>query len=122
MTGDIIGDFIKFSNYSVITLTYDKVTFEITPLINGKPVIDCPDDYRVKTVGFYDEKLHYRCLLIQEKTDCLDTEFYSRYARSCIPTFSDPEGGEICGDRYFLDSICHDKYVPQQIKVSVSEN
>lgn len=96
----------------IITLTTSGDTIEIIPLIDGVPPIDCPVGYRIKAVGYYDEKINYRCLLIQEKTDCLDTETYVKKTMTCVPTFDDPDRLE-CGDRYFLDSECHERYVNQ---------
>ena len=95
---------------SHITLQRSGDTVELIPIIDGKPPIQCPDGYRVKAVGYYDDKINYRCLLIQLKEDCLETETYSRNAMTCLPTSMDQYRFK-CGDRYFLDSDCHQSYI-----------
>lgn len=99
-----------FDNTSVITLMRSGDTVEIIPLVDGKSPIDCPEGYRVKAVAYYDEKVNYRCLLIQQKSDCLETESYFPKTMTCLPKANDPNRFD-CGDRYFLDSFCHNRYV-----------
>lgn len=93
-----------------ITLQRSGDTLEIIPIIDGKPPIECPEGYRIKAVGYYDDKINYRCLLIQYEEDCLETETYFKKTMTCVPKPTDHYRLE-CGDRYFLDSDCHEKYV-----------
>lgn len=104
----------------IITLQRSGSTLEIIPIIDGNPPIECPEGYRIKPVGYWDKETHYRCLLIQQKEDCLETEIYSRNAMTCLPTNKDLSRFD-CGDRYFLDSECHSKYVINESKNALDD-
>ena len=92
-----------------ITLTMDDFG-TIIPVVDSKIPEQylCPEGYRIMI-----NPNGNRCLLIQERNDCLETEIYFETSKMCVPTYEDSER-YTCGDRYFLDSVCHKKYLALQ--------
>ena len=98
----ILAAWTESSQYQIITFTTNEA-HQIIPIIDGKLSLDCPTNYQITQTGIFENKIGYRCLLVQHESDCLDSEYYLRGVMTCISKNYDPD----CGDRYFLDSSCH---------------